>query len=56
MDSYWMMLDGAAVSLFPGATNYREARTCLALASHPESGQIRVSTKPQSFRSSKTDT
>lgn len=42
----WILLgvgpDGHTASLFPGATNYQEPRLAL-VASHPESGQLRVS-------------
>ncbi len=52
----WILLgvgaDGHTASLFPGVTDYQDENLSV-LASHPESGQIRVS-KTASFRSSKT--
>jgi 6-phosphogluconolactonase len=42
----WILLgvgpDGHTASLFPGATNYQETKLAI-IASHPESGQLRIS-------------
>ncbi|UJF18221.1 6-phosphogluconolactonase [Vibrio sp. SS-MA-C1-2] len=52
----WILLgvgpDGHTASLFPGATNYQDQNLAV-LASHPESGQIRVSKTAQVLEAAK---
>ena len=52
----WILLgvgaDGHTASLFPGATNYQDENLSV-LASHPESGQIRVSKTAKVLEASK---
>ncbi|KUI97461.1 6-phosphogluconolactonase [Vibrio sp. MEBiC08052] len=52
----WILLgvgaDGHTASLFPGATNYQDSALAL-VASHPESGQLRVSKSARVLQAAK---
>lgn len=52
----WILLgvgaDGHTASLFPGATNYQDPALAL-VASHPESGQLRVSKSAKVLQAAK---